>query len=366
MNDDELKADAANGDTVSGDVMNDGTVSDGDAQGDAANNHAANNDAVRSDGAVQADDTQAEDTVQSDDASTDDAGATTADASALSTTADSTTEDSTTEAFAAEAPAADDAPTESADSAAVSVDTADAVDTDAADTDADADAQPAADGETSDGADAADAAAGDDAGARAVKEFSKSLRTLDGKWYVLHTYSGYEKRVKTNVESRVQSFGLEDKIFQVEVPMEEVEKHTDKGKKVVTRVRIPGYVLIRMWPDENARRIVRETEAVTGFVGPTKDPAPLSRKEVVRMMAPMIASEALKEAGDKPAVAKKRTVEVSYAVGDQVTVTDGPFATMAAMVSDVEPTTQKLTVLVSIFGRDTPVELGFDQVEKLV
>lgn len=361
MNDDELKADAANGDTVSGDVMNDGTVSDGDVQGDAANNHAANNDAVRSDGAVQADDTQAEDTVQSDDASTDDAGATTADASALSTTADSTTEDSTTEAFAAEAPAADDAPTESADSAAVSVDTADAVDTDA-----DADAQPAADGETSDGADAADAAAGDDAGARAVKEFSKSLRTLDGKWYVLHTYSGYEKRVKTNVESRVQSFGLEDKIFQVEVPMEEVEKHTDKGKKVVTRVRIPGYVLIRMWPDENARRIVRETEAVTGFVGPTKDPAPLSRKEVVRMMAPMIASEALKEAGDKPAVAKKRTVEVSYAVGDQVTVTDGPFATMAAMVSDVEPTTQKLTVLVSIFGRDTPVELGFDQVEKLV
>lgn len=204
-----------------------------------------------------------------------------------------------------------------------------------------------------------------DAGKKAVDEFSKSLRTLEGKWYVLHTYSGYEKRVKTNVESRIQSFGLEDKIFQIEVPMEEVEKHTDKGKKVLTRVRIPGYVLIRMWPDEDARRIVRETEGVTGFVGPTKDPAPLSRKEVVAMMAPMIASEALKQAGDKPAAAKKRTVEVSYAVGDQVTVTDGPFATMAAVVSDVEPTTQKLTVLVSIFGRDTPVELGFDQVEKL-
>lgn len=204
-----------------------------------------------------------------------------------------------------------------------------------------------------------------DPGAKAVEEFSKSLRTLEGKWYVLHTYSGYEKRVKTNVESRVASFGLEDKIFQVEVPMEEVEKHTDKGKKVITRVRVPGYVLIRMWPDEDARRIVRETEGVTGFVGPTKDPAPLSRKEVVAMMAPMIASEALKKAGDKPAAAKKRTVEVSYVVGDQVTVTDGPFATMAAVVSDVEPTTQKLTVLVSIFGRDTPVELGFDQVEKL-
>ena len=204
-----------------------------------------------------------------------------------------------------------------------------------------------------------------DAGAKAVEEFSKSLRTLEGKWYVLHTYSWYEKRVKTNVESRVVSFGLEDKIFQIEVPMEEVDKHTDKGKKVITRVRVPGYVLIRMWPDEDARRIVRETEGVTGFVGPTKDPAPLSRKEVVAMLAPMIASEALKKAGDKPAAAKKRVVEVSYAVGDQVTVIDGPFATMAAVVSDVEPTTQKLTVLVSIFGRDTPVELGFHQVEKL-
>ena len=204
-----------------------------------------------------------------------------------------------------------------------------------------------------------------DAGALAVKEFSKSLRTLEGKWYVLHTYSGYEKRVKSNIESRVASFGLEDMIFQVEVPMEEVEKHTEKGKKVITRVRVPGYVLIRMWPDEDARRIVRETEGVTGFVGPTREPAPLTRKEVVAMMAPMIASEALKKAGDKPAAAKKRVMEVSYAVGDQVTVTDGPFATMSAVVSDVEPTTQKLTVLVSIFGRDTPVELGFEQVEKL-
>ena len=128
-----------------------------------------------------------------------------------------------------------------------------------------------------------------DAGALAVKEFSKSLRTLEGKWYVLHTYSGYEKRVKSNIESRVASFGLEDTIFQVEVPMEEVEKHTEKGKKVITRVRVPGYVLIRMWPDEDARRIVRETEGVTGFVGPTREPAPLSRKEVVSMMAPMIA-----------------------------------------------------------------------------
>lgn len=221
---------------------------------------------------------------------------------------------------------------------------------------------------SADSTDSADSADVDptDAGAAAVAEFSKTLRTLEGKWYILHTYSGYEKRVKTNVESRVQSFGLEDKIFQIEVPMEEVEKHTDKGKKVITRVRVPGYVLIRMWPDENARRIVRETEGVTGFVGPSKEPAPLSRKEVIDMMAPMIASEALKKAGDKPAAARKRTVEVAYKVGDQVTVTDGPFATMAAVVSDVDPTTQKLTVLVSIFGRETPVELGFDQVEPIV
>ncbi|MCT6873712.1 MAG: transcription termination/antitermination protein NusG [Bifidobacterium sp.] len=221
-------------------------------------------------------------------------------------------------------------------------------------------------GNSSDEGDNDDQADQEDPGQRAVDEFSKKLRTLEGKWYVLHTYSGYEKRVKANVESRVASFGLEDKVFQVEIPMEEVEKHTDKGKKVVTRVRVPGYVLIRMWPDENARRIIRDTEGVTGFVGPSKEPAPLTRKEVVQMMAPMIASEALKAAGDKPEAAKKRTVEVSYAVGDQVTVTEGPFATMAAVVSDVEPTTQKLTVLVSIFGRDTPVELGFDQVEKIV
>lgn len=265
------------------------------------------------------------------------------------------------------------------DTADISVDAANVENADAADTvvveDASENSENVA-GETESPAEPAETVAGDssaaqevdptDAGAAAVAEFSKTLRTLEGKWYVLHTYSGYEKRVKTNVESRVQSFGLEDKIFQIEVPMEEVEKNTDKGKKVITRVRVPGYVLIRMWPDENARRIVRETEGVTGFVGPSKEPAPLSRKEVIDMMAPMIASEALKKAGDKPAAARKRTVEVAYKVGDQVTVTDGPFATMAAVVSDVDPTTQKLTVLVSIFGRETPVELGFNQVEPIV
>ncbi|PLS31896.1 transcription termination/antitermination factor NusG [Bifidobacterium margollesii] len=243
--------------------------------------------------------------------------------------------------------ASDDAASEAADSE--SADDAEAAGSDSADSDSDAD----------------DSDEDKDAGQIAVEEFSRKLRTLPGKWYVLHTYSGYEKRVKTNIESRVASFGMENQIFQIEVPMEEVEKHTDKGKKIVSRVRIPGYVLIRMMPDDDAFRIVRETEAVTGFVGQDRTPVPLTRKEVVTMMSPMISSEALKAAGDKPAAAKKRTVEVSFQVGDHVTVNDGPFASMAAVISEVSPATQKLTVLVSIFGRDTPVELNFDQVEKL-
>ncbi|NEG96300.1 transcription termination/antitermination factor NusG [Bifidobacterium sp. SMB2] len=287
------------------------------------------------------------------------------------------------EAVAEEAVADEtEAPVENASDSESDVESSeDAVEAGNADDEASSEEDVETEAETADAADEsgepaeADAAEGDetadsededvDPGQAAVNAFSKKLRGLPGKWYVLHTYSGYEKRVKTNVESRVTSFGLEDQIFQVEVPMEEVEKHTDKGKKIITRVRIPGYVLIRMTDDEEARRIVRETEAVTGFVGPTKDPAPLTRKEVVQMMAPMIASEALKAAGDKPAAAKKRTVEVSFKVGESVTVNDGPFASMSAVISEVSPATQKLTVLVSIFGRDTPVELNFDQVEKI-
>lgn len=206
----------------------------------------------------------------------------------------------------------------------------------------------------------------EDAGTKAVAEFRQSLRTLPGKWYVLHTYSGYERRVKQNVEARVATFGLEDKVYQIEVPMEEVEKHTEKGKKLISRVRIPGYVLIRMSnEDEDAFRIVRETEAVTGFVGLQNEPMPLSRKEVVSMMGPMIAQEALRKAGQGEAAAKKRVIEVSFKQGDQVTVTDGPFATMAGVISEVQPQTQKVTVLVSIFDRDTPVELNFSQVKKV-
>ena len=204
-----------------------------------------------------------------------------------------------------------------------------------------------------------------DPGEIAVAEFKKSLRTLEGKWYVLHTYSGYERRVKANVESRVASFGLENEVFGIEVPMEEVEQHTDKGKKVISRVRIPGYVLIRMTDDEDARRIVRETEGVTGFVGTAFEPVPLSRAEVVEMIAPMIRNKALKAAGDNQVAIQERRVEVSFKIGESVTVKDGPFATMQGVISEIQPATQKLTVLVSMFDRDTPVELGFGQVEKI-
>ena len=185
-----------------------------------------------------------------------------------------------------------------------------------------------------------------DAGQQAVDEFSKSLRSLDGKWYVLHTYSGYEKRVKTNIESRVASFGMEDQIFQVEVPMEEVEKHTEKGKKVITRVRVPGYVLIRMWPDENARRIVRETEGVTGFVGPGSHPVPLKENEIEFML-------------------NRAAVSVDIAVGEDVRVLSGPLVDHVGKVTDIDTISQKIFVTVSMFGRDVPVELEYDQVVRV-
>ncbi|KAA8831221.1 transcription termination/antitermination protein NusG [Bifidobacterium tissieri] len=263
--------------------------------------------------------------------------------------------------------AAEDVAADDAESVDAEAESADDIVEDADDTAADAaDAAEDNSAAAAESDSESDSETDDDPGERAVKAYERELRTLPGKWYVLHTYSGYERRVKANIESRVASFGLEDQIFQCEIPMHEVEKHTAKGKKVATEVLIPGYVLIRMTADEEARRIVRETEAVTGFVGPTKDPAPLTRKEVVSMMAPMIASEALKAAGDKPAAARKRTVEVIYKVGETVTVNSGPFASMSGVISEVSPATQKLTVLVSIFGRDTPMELDFNQVEKVV
>ena len=209
-----------------------------------------------------------------------------------------------------------------------------------------------------------------DAGQQAVDEFSKSLRSLDGKWYVLHTYSGYEKRVKTNIESRVASFGMEDQIFQVEVPMEEVVEIKNAQRKLVKRVRIPGYTLVRMDLTDESWGAVRHTPGVTGFVGNTHQPIPLTQDEVFSMLAPALpaAPAAAEEGAEAPATggaAPQRPIEVDFTVGESVTVTEGPFEGLQATISEIMTETHKLVVLVSIFGRETPVELQFSQVAKL-
>jgi transcriptional antiterminator NusG len=185
------------------------------------------------------------------------------------------------------------------------------------------------------------------------------LRSLPGDWYVVHSYAGYENRVKINLESRIQSLNMEDFIFQVEVPIEEVTEYKNSVKKLVKRVRIPGYVLVRMDLTDESWRAVRDTPGVTGFVGHTHQPVSLRLEEVVAMLAPTLAPVSDAE---RPAAGAPAREEVEFEVGQSVTVTDGPFATMAATVSEINSESRKLQVLVSIFGRETPVELGFDQV----
>ena len=211
-----------------------------------------------------------------------------------------------------------------------------------------------------------------DAGAKAVEEFSKSLRTLEGKWYVLHTYSGYERRVKANLEQRIVTFNMEDYIYQIEVPMEKVVQVKSTERKVIDRVRIPGYALVRMEAVEDAPdawRVVKDTPAVTGFVGDSQHPVPLTEDEVVSMLAPTPASikaaELQDERASKTKAKEQPVIEVDFEVGENVTVTDGPFATMPATISEIMPDQQKLKVLVVIFDRETPVELGFNQVAKI-
>lgn len=199
-----------------------------------------------------------------------------------------------------------------------------------------------------------------------VEEFKRTLRSQFGDWYVIHSYAGYENRVKANLETRIQSLNMEDYIFQIEVPMEEVTEIKNAQKKVVRRVRIPGYVLVRMDLTDESWGAVRHTPGVTGFVGHTHQPVPLTLDEVFSMLAPTLAPAA--EAG-KPAAASaassKAPVEVDFEVGESVTVTDGPFDTLPATISEINAEAQKLKVLVSIFGRETPVELSFNQVAKI-
>ena len=198
-----------------------------------------------------------------------------------------------------------------------------------------------------------------------VAEYKAKLRAQPGEWYVVHSYAGYENRVKANLASRIQSLNMEDFIFQIEVPMEEVTEYKNAQKKIVRRVRIPGYVLVRMDLTDESWGAVRHTPGVTGFVGHTHQPVPLTVDEVFAMLSPTLAIAAAPAGGKPAAAAAKSAVEVDFAVGESVTVTDGPFDTLPATISEINAENQKLKVLVSIFGRETPVELSFGQVSKI-
>ncbi len=216
-----------------------------------------------------------------------------------------------------------------------------------------------------------DAAAGtsdevvDAAEADPIADFRESISSLAGDWYVIHSYSGYENRVRVNLESRIASLGVEDYIFQIEVPIEEVTEIRQGQKKRVKRNKFPGYVLVRMDLTPEVWSVVRQTPGVTGFVGNAHDPAPLTIDEVVGILAPeptALETDAV-ETVDDGLTPKVRT-EIDVAVGDSVTVIDGPFATLHATISEVNPDSGKITGLVEIFGRETPVELSFNQIEK--
>ncbi len=194
-----------------------------------------------------------------------------------------------------------------------------------------------------------------------VVEFKSQLRRMPGDWFVIHSYAGYENRVKANLENRISSLNMEEHIFQVEVPMEEVTEIKNGQRKQIRRVRIPGYVLVRMDLTDQSWGAVRHTPGVTGFVGHTHQPVPLSLDEVFSMLAPTL--QPVEGTSQRPAKAEVKVVD--FEVGESVTVMEGPFETLPATISEINPDAQKLKVLVSIFGRETPVELSFNQVAKI-
>lgn len=196
------------------------------------------------------------------------------------------------------------------------------------------------------------------------EEFRRELRMQPGDWYVIHSYAGYERRVKANLENRISSLNMEDYIFQIEVPMEDVVEIKNAQRKLVTRVRIPGYVMVCMDLTDESWGAVRHTPGVTGFVGHTHQPFPLTEDEVFSMLAPTLAPKETAKV-DKGGVEAAAPIEVEFVVGESVTVTDGPFETLPATISEINAEAQKLQVLVSIFGRETPVELSFSQVAKI-
>ncbi len=201
-----------------------------------------------------------------------------------------------------------------------------------------------------------------------VAALRDELRGLPGEWYVIHTYAGYENRVKTNLEQRAVSLNVEDYIFQAEVPQEEVVQIKNGDRRTVRQNKLPGYVLVRMDLTNESWGVVRNTPGVTGFVGNAYDPYPLTLDEIVKMLAPEAEEKAAKEAAaaeGKPAPSRKVEVQVlDFEVGDSVTVTDGPFATLQATINEINADSKKVKGLVEIFGRETPVELSFDQIQK--
>ncbi|MFE9133747.1 transcription termination/antitermination protein NusG [Streptomyces sp. NPDC007355] len=266
-----------------------------------------------------------------------------------------------------QADAADDAAGEAAEEAALHVE-------DEQETDEDVDAAEGDEDETVETAEVEDAEEETDEEAEPaapvdpVAALREELRTLPGEWYVIHTYAGYEKRVKANLEQRAVSLNVEDFIYQAEVPEEEIVQIKGGERKNVKQNKLPGYVLVRMDLTNESWGVVRNTPGVTGFVGNAYDPYPLTLDEIVKMLAPEAEEKAAREAAEaegKPAPARKLEVQVlDFEVGDSVTVTDGPFATLQATINEINPDSKKVKGLVEIFGRETPVELSFDQIQK--
>jgi transcription termination/antitermination factor NusG len=199
-----------------------------------------------------------------------------------------------------------------------------------------------------------------------VEALRKALRIAPGDWYVVHSYAGYENKVKTNLEARIQSLDVEDYIYQIEVPTEEVTEIKNGKRAQVNRKVLPGYLLVRMELNDESWGAVRNTPGVTGFVGATSRPSPLTIDEVVKILAPVTTPQAARTGGGEAAAsASAPATLVDFEVGESVTVMDGPFATLPATINEINAEQQKLQVLVSIFGRETPVELSFSQVQKI-
>jgi transcriptional antiterminator NusG len=197
-----------------------------------------------------------------------------------------------------------------------------------------------------------------------AEEFKAKLRRQEGDWYVIHSYAGYENRVKANLETRIQTLDMEDYIFEIQVPMEEVVEIKNAQRKVINRVRIPGYVLVRMDLTDASWGAVRHTPGVTGFVGNAHNPVPLRLDEVFSMLAPVFEEEQA-EKGKPVNKQHQAPVDVDFEVGESVIVKEGPFETLPATISEIKIESQTLVVLVSIFERETPVTLAFNQVTKI-